>query len=77
MGNTSRIELPVATRHRRDMTGKLMKAALNQNAHTLAKFDVDAMINVLSFQCPFQFPNLIPTLLVKLVRSFYTQILAI
>ena len=32
----ARIELPVATRHRRDMTGKLLKAALNQNTHTLA-----------------------------------------
>ena len=30
------IELPVATRHRRDMTGKLLKMALNQNTHTLA-----------------------------------------
>ena len=32
----ARIEIPVATRHRRDMTGKLLKAALNQNTHTLA-----------------------------------------
>ena len=32
----TRIELPVATRHRRDMTGKLLKAALNQNTHTIA-----------------------------------------
>ena len=31
----ARIELPIATRHRRDMTGKLMKVALNQDAHTL------------------------------------------
>ena len=29
------IELPVATRHCHDMTGKLLKAALNQNTHTL------------------------------------------
>ena len=28
------IELPVATRHRRDMTEKLLKAALNPNSHT-------------------------------------------
>ena len=28
------IELPVATRHRRDMTEKLLKATLNQNTHT-------------------------------------------
>ena len=27
-------ELPVATRHRRDMTEKLLKATLNQNTHT-------------------------------------------
>ena len=32
----ARIELTVATRYRRDMTGKLLKAALNQNTHTLA-----------------------------------------
>ena len=31
----ARIELPVATRNRRGMTGKLLKAALNQNTHTL------------------------------------------
>ena len=30
------IELPVATRHRRDMTGKLLKATLNPNSHTHA-----------------------------------------
>ena len=29
------IELPVATRHRRDMTEKLVKATLNSNIHTL------------------------------------------
>ena len=34
--NGNRIELPVATRHRRDMIGKLLKVALNQNTHTLA-----------------------------------------
>ena len=28
------IELPVATRHRRDMTEKLLKAMLNPNSHT-------------------------------------------
>ena len=28
------IELPVATRHRRDMTEKLLKATLNLNTHT-------------------------------------------
>ena len=28
------IELPVATRHRRDMTVKLLKATLNPNTHT-------------------------------------------
>ena len=28
------IELPVATRHRRDMTEKLLKATLNPNSHT-------------------------------------------
>ena len=28
------IELPVATRHRRDMTEKLLKATLNPNTHT-------------------------------------------
>ena len=28
-------ELPVATRYRRDMTGKLLKAVLNQKTHTL------------------------------------------
>ena len=27
----ARIELPVATRHRRDMSGILLKASLNQN----------------------------------------------
>ena len=27
-------ELPVATRHRRDMTGELLKATLNPNTHT-------------------------------------------
>ena len=27
-------ELPVATRHRRDMTEKLLKATLNPNSHT-------------------------------------------
>ena len=27
-------ELPVATRHRRDMTEKLLKATLNPNTHT-------------------------------------------
>ena len=32
----ARIELPVATRHRRDMTWKLLKTALNQTTHTLA-----------------------------------------
>ena len=32
----ARIELSIATRHRRDMTGKLLKAVLNQNTHTLA-----------------------------------------
>ena len=32
----ARIELPIATRHRRDMTEKLLKAALTQNTHTLA-----------------------------------------
>ena len=31
----ARIELPVATRHCRDMTGKLSKAASNQNTRTL------------------------------------------
>ena len=30
----ARIDLPVATRYRRDMTGKLLKAASNQNTHT-------------------------------------------
>ena len=30
----ARIELPVATRHRRDVTGKLLKAALNQPEYT-------------------------------------------
>ena len=30
------IELPVATRHRRDMTEKLLKATLNPNTHTLS-----------------------------------------
>ena len=28
------IELPVTTRHRRDMTEKLLKATLNPNTHT-------------------------------------------
>ena len=28
------IELPVATRHRRDLTEKLLKAMFNQNTHT-------------------------------------------
>ena len=28
------MELPVATRHRRDMTEKLLKATLNPNTHT-------------------------------------------
>ena len=28
------IELPVATRNRRDMTEKLLKATLNPNTHT-------------------------------------------
>ena len=28
------IELPVTTRHRRDMTEKLLKATLNPNSHT-------------------------------------------
>ena len=28
------IEPPVATRHRRDMTAKLLKATLNPNTHT-------------------------------------------
>ena len=28
------IELPVATRHRRDMTEKLLKATINPNTHT-------------------------------------------
>ena len=32
----ARIELPVATRYRRDMTGKLLKTVSNQNTHTLA-----------------------------------------
>ena len=31
------IELPVATRHRRDMTEKLLKATLNPNSHTHTK----------------------------------------
>ena len=31
----ARIELPVATKQRRDITGKLLKAALNQNTYTL------------------------------------------
>ena len=30
------IELPVTTRHRRDMTDKLLKATLNPNSHTHA-----------------------------------------
>ena len=30
------MELPVATRHRRDMTEKLLKATLNPNTHTHA-----------------------------------------
>ena len=34
----ARIELPVATRHRRDMTENLLKAASNQNTHTLATY---------------------------------------
>ena len=34
----SRIELPVATRHRRDVTGQLLKVALNQDTHTLATY---------------------------------------
>ena len=29
----ARIELPVSTRHRRNMTGKLLKPASNQNTH--------------------------------------------
>ena len=32
----ARTELPVATRHRRDMTEKRLKAASNQNTHSLA-----------------------------------------
>ena len=31
------IELPVATRHRRDMTEKLLKATLNPNIHIHSK----------------------------------------
>ena len=33
------IELPVATRHRRDMTEKLLKATLNPNTHTHPRHD--------------------------------------
>ena len=41
----ARIELPLATRHRHDMTGKLLEATLNQNTHTLAThFLLTAMI---------------------------------
>ena len=38
LGSTIKVspELPVATRHRRDMTEKLLKATLNQNTHTHA-----------------------------------------
>ena len=32
------IELPIATRHRRDMTEKLLKATLNPNSHTHTHF---------------------------------------
>ena len=46
----ARIELPVATRHRRDMTGKLLKAALNQStqfsdAFPLNSNDLDCIKN--------------------------------
>ena len=34
------IELPVATRHRRDMTEKLLKATLNPNTHTHTLYTV-------------------------------------
>ena len=34
------IELPVATRHRHDMTEKLLKARLNPNTHTRAFFQM-------------------------------------
>ena len=33
------IELPVATRHRRDMIEKLLKATLNPNSHTHTYYD--------------------------------------
>ena len=33
------IELPVATRHRRDMTEKLLKATLNPNSHTQSNLE--------------------------------------
>ena len=33
------IELPVATRHRRDMTAKLLKATLNPNTHTFTTLE--------------------------------------
>ena len=35
-GNHQAALIPVATRHRRDMTGKLLKVASNQNTHTCA-----------------------------------------
>ena len=38
------IELPVATRHRRDMTEKLLKATLNPNKQQLNSFAVDGNI---------------------------------
>ena len=41
------IELPVATRHRRDMTEKLLKATLNPHTHTHTSLST---VMILSFQ---------------------------
>ena len=38
------IELHVATRHRRDMTEKLLKATLNPNTHTESKVVTDHLL---------------------------------
>ena len=43
------IELPVATRHRRDMTEKLLKATLNSNKqqqHSFYPFSLDFILEL-------------------------------
>ena len=43
------IELPVTTRHRRDMTEKLLKATLSPNSHTLLKHECALAIGKINY----------------------------